>query len=85
VFGNRVLGINYKTTPDVAAEVQRLTEGKGVDAVVNNTGVGAIPDNIRSLRARNGVISMVGFLAGMDADWKPVELMGLMGKLAKIQ
>jgi NADPH:quinone reductase-like Zn-dependent oxidoreductase len=85
VYGSRVLTINYKKTSDIAAEVHRLTNGKGVDVVVNNTGVGSIPTDIASLRARGGTVSIVGFLAGFDAEWKPVELMAVMGKAAQIK
>ena len=34
----RVRGINYKTTRDQGAEVRRLTDGQGVDFVINNAG-----------------------------------------------
>jgi NADPH:quinone reductase-like Zn-dependent oxidoreductase len=77
-----VLTINYKTVPDMAAEVQRLTDGKGVDFVVNNSGPGSIPQDISFLRAHGGMVSLVGFLAGVGGDWKPVDIMRLMQKTA---
>jgi D-arabinose 1-dehydrogenase-like Zn-dependent alcohol dehydrogenase len=30
-------------------------------------------------------VSLIGFLAGFDADWKPVQLMDLMKKSAKLK
>ncbi|KAK5173658.1 uncharacterized protein LTR77_002339 [Saxophila tyrrhenica] len=80
-----VKGINYKTTPDQEAEVKRLTDGKGVDVVVNNTGVGSVITDLKSLRARGGVVSIVGFLAGMSGQWAHSELMTVMSKKAQIK
>ncbi|KAI9172647.1 Zinc-type alcohol dehydrogenase [Paramyrothecium foliicola] len=84
-LGPRVEGINYKKTTDIAAEAQRLTNGRGVDFVVNNSGPGSIPDDIKALRARGGTVSLVGFLAGFDAAWPPAALMALMAKQAKLK
>ncbi|KAL1617214.1 hypothetical protein SLS54_007992 [Diplodia seriata] len=80
-----VEGINYKKHADVAAEVLRLTDGKGVDIVVNNTGMGSFPSDFASLRKRYGTISWVGFLEGFKGDWDPSHLFALMTKSAKIQ
>jgi len=79
------LCINYKTHPDQTSEVQRLTEGKGVDVIVNNAGVASLISDISFLRARGGVVSLVGFLAQDQAAWDPSALMMLMGKQAKIK
>ncbi|KAK4457560.1 hypothetical protein QBC42DRAFT_317761 [Cladorrhinum samala] len=84
-LGSDVRTINYKTVSDQAAEVSRLTDGKGVDFVINNTGPGSIPQDISFLRRRGGVISLVGFLAGLNGDWQPAALMALMAKFAKLQ
>jgi NADPH:quinone reductase-like Zn-dependent oxidoreductase len=70
-LGADVRTINYKTVSDQTAEVMRLTDGKGVDYVVNNTGPASIPEDIGFLRARGGVVSLVGFLAGVNGDWQP--------------
>ncbi|KAF1847015.1 NAD(P)-binding protein [Cucurbitaria berberidis CBS 394.84] len=82
-LGN-VQGINYKTHPDVAAEVLRLTGGKGVDYVVNNAGLASIPSDLQMLR-KNGSVVLVGFLGGFDASFSPSTLMTLMLKAAKLQ
>lgn len=81
----KVRGINYKTHPDQSAEVLRLTDGKGVDFVVNNTGVGSIPTDIGLLRKRGGTVSLVGFLDGFQADWSPDALFLLMSKTAQLR
>lgn len=79
------LGINYKTHPDQTSEIQRLTEGKGVDIVINNAGVASLITDISSLRSRGGVVSLVGFLAEDKATWDPSALMVLMVKQAKLK
>ncbi|KAH6847755.1 hypothetical protein B0I37DRAFT_431554 [Chaetomium sp. MPI-CAGE-AT-0009] len=76
---------NYRTNPDQVAEVQRLTRGKGVDFVVNNNGPPGIPADIDSLVPSYGVISLVGFLAGISADWNPGKLLSLITKTARLQ
>lgn len=80
-----ILGINYKTTPDVVAEVLRITDGKGVDVVVNNTGPASMPADIAMLRARGGIVSLVGFLEGVQASWDPVNIMALMRRSASLK
>lgn len=77
-------GINYKTHTDITAEVLRLTNGKGVNAVINNAGAPSIPSNISSL-ATKGTISLIGFLDQNTPDWKPGSIMGLMMKRGKLQ
>ncbi|KAM0323348.1 hypothetical protein ACHAQA_008941 [Verticillium albo-atrum] len=84
-LGLDVHGINYKTTLSQKEDVLRITDGKGVDVVINNTGPSSIPDEIDFLRQRGGTISLVGFLDGYGRGWEPSALLGLMGKTAKIQ
>lgn len=84
-LGPQVRGINYKTTSDQEAEIRHLTNGEGVDIVVNNTGPASIPSDIGFLRRRGGTVSLVGFLAGQSGAWEPSAIMGLMLKMAKIQ
>lgn len=77
--------INYKTVSDQALEVQRLTDGKGVDIVINNTGPASIPEDLSFLRQRGGLVSLVGFLDGLDGDWKPSTILTLLTKSAKLK
>ena len=83
-ISDKVRGLNYKTD-DQAAKIKEITNGRGVDFVVNNTGVGSLIDEIGYLCPRGGTISLVGFLAGWEADWKPSDLIALMGKGAKLK
>ena len=84
-LGADVRTINYKTISDQASEVKRLTDGKGVDFVVNNTGPASIPEDLSFLRRRGGLISLVGFLAGTNGGWEPSAIMGVMYKTAKLK
>ena len=54
--------INYKTTPDWDREVLRLTNGLGVDQVVEVGGAGTLPRSINATRIE-GLISLIGVLA----------------------
>lgn len=81
----RILGINYKTTHDQVAEVKRLTNGRGVDYVLNNTGIPSVIDDIEMLRERDGTVSLVGALGGFESVWKHSELIKLMTKRAKLK
>jgi len=62
----KVLGahdlINYRTTPDWHKEVLRITEGRGVDRVIEIGGSGTIAQSIGSVRP-GGVIALMGLLA----------------------
>ena len=58
--------INYRNHGDWAAEVLRLTDGKGVDHVVEVGGMGTIEQSIRSTK-QGELISLVGFLASSEA------------------
>ncbi|GKT58077.1 alcohol dehydrogenase [Colletotrichum tofieldiae] len=77
-------GVNYKTHPNIADEVKKLTGGKGVNLIVNTIGDASIPSNVDSL-AEKGVISLVGFLGGLGEKLKEGTLLGLMFKRGTIQ
>lgn len=58
--------INYRRTPEWDAEVMRLTDGAGVDHVIEVGGAGTLPKSIACLRPA-GHIALIGFLAGGGA------------------
>lgn len=72
-------GINYRNA-DLAAEARRLTDGRGVDLVLDSVGT-TLPASIRALAYR-GRISYVGN-AGRDPQ--PVDVSALMGGNQSIQ
>ncbi|PLB49320.1 NAD(P)-binding protein [Aspergillus steynii IBT 23096] len=57
--------INYKKTPDWAAEAIKITGGKGVDHILEIGGLGTIEQSIKAITP-GGVISVIGYLAGSD-------------------
>ncbi len=54
--------INYRQTPEWDREVLRLTEGAGVDHVVEVGGAGTLPKSLNAVRY-GGLISIIGVLA----------------------
>jgi NADPH:quinone reductase-like Zn-dependent oxidoreductase len=57
--------INYKTTPDWAKEVKRLTDGKGADLVLEVGGAGTFQQSLRAVRF-GGQVSLIGVLTGVN-------------------
>ncbi len=66
-------GINYKATPEWDKEVQKLTNGRGVDCVIEIGGAGTLARSFQSL-GYGGKVSLIGFLAG-PGDSNPYPLM----------
>jgi NADPH:quinone reductase-like Zn-dependent oxidoreductase len=56
--------INYAKTPEWHKEVLRITEGRGVDVVLEVGGTGTLPRSLRSVRP-GGQVSLIGVLAGI--------------------
>jgi NADPH:quinone reductase-like Zn-dependent oxidoreductase len=74
--------INYKTTPDWADEVLRLTDGRGADLVCDVGGSGTLEHSVNALR-QGGTACLVGFLTTP----KPVDILMpliLQGKTCKV-
>ncbi|MBT1631555.1 zinc-dependent alcohol dehydrogenase family protein [Curtobacterium flaccumfaciens] len=75
--------INYRTTPDWAAEALRLTEGRGVDLVLDVVGGKGLAASIRATRG-SGMVAVVGFLDDqratldlMDVIWHQTHIQGI--------
>lgn len=62
-----VYGVNYRTKPNWEEEVLRLTDGVGVDLVVENGGASSLVQSVLCTR-RGGTVSQVGYLGGQDAS-----------------
>ena len=71
--------INYKTHPDWAAEVKRITNGQGVDHVVEVSGLGTIQQSLESV-ALGGTVSVLGFLTTVSQEEMPNILMSTILK-----
>ena len=59
-------GINYKSTPDWDKRVLELTDGVGVDHVVEVGGVGTLEKSLQAVRI-GGTVSLIGVLTGGGA------------------
>jgi NADPH:quinone reductase-like Zn-dependent oxidoreductase len=81
--GKEVLTINYRKTPDWAKEALNLTEGKGVDVLINNVGATTMEQSFKALK-RFGTISLVGFLGGAP-EKMPDVTMQILTKSAHVQ
>jgi NADPH:quinone reductase-like Zn-dependent oxidoreductase len=68
------IGINYRTTPDWASEVLRLTEGRGADHIVETAAPGTLPQSYQAV-ADGGEIALVGVLTRPSGDLSPHPLM----------
>ncbi len=72
--------VNYRTSPDWEREVMKLTDGRGVDHVLEVGGSGTLSRSIASV-AVGGRIALIGVLTGAGAAGSPY---GLLGRQASI-
>ena len=72
--------INYRTHPDWETEVARLTDGQGVDHVVEVGGTGTLPRSIASTRP-GGHIGLVGLLA----QGEPIDPLAILGASCSVR
>jgi NADPH:quinone reductase-like Zn-dependent oxidoreductase len=72
--------INYRTHPEWDREVLKLTDGRGVDHVLDVGGAGTLARSIGSV-AVGGKVGMIGVLTGVGTAGSPY---GLLGKQASL-
>jgi NADPH:quinone reductase-like Zn-dependent oxidoreductase len=64
--------VNYSSTPEWDKAVRELTEGRGVDHVIEVGGAGTLGRSMRAVRT-GGTISLIGVLAGgSEANVTPI-------------
>ncbi|WP_165247806.1 zinc-dependent alcohol dehydrogenase family protein [Paludisphaera soli] len=69
--------VNYKTEPDWEKPVRDLTDGRGVDLVVEVGGSGTLPKSVRAVRT-GGTIALIGVLTGAGQfDPTPILMRGI--------
>lgn len=73
--------INYRATPEWGRRVLELTDGRGVDHVIEIGGPGTLPQSIRAVRI-GGHIALIGVLTGRAGE-VPTAL--LMARQARLQ
>lgn len=73
-----VAGINYRQEPGWAKQVKELTDGRGVDVVVEVGGAETLPQSILAVRP-GGQISLIGNLGGVvvELNLVPVFMRGV--------
>lgn len=73
-----VATLNYRREPEWARAVKEITEGRGVDLVVEVGGAETLPQSVRSVRP-GGQISLIGNLSGgvLDFNLIPVFMRGV--------
>ncbi|KAF2023655.1 alcohol dehydrogenase [Setomelanomma holmii] len=76
-FGDEIVGVNYKSLPEWHEEVLRLTDGAGVDCVVEVGGTASIVRSLKCTR-RGGFVSVVGYLSKDDGLEEMKELLPLL-------
>ena len=59
--------VNYRSTPEWGKRALELTDGRGVDVVVEIGGAGTLPQSIAAVRI-GGHISLIGVLAGFAGE-----------------
>lgn len=62
-----VAGVNYRTHPDWETKVLELTEGKGVDLLLDVAGGKGVNQSIAATKAA-GKIAQIGFLTGQTTE-----------------
>jgi len=62
--------INYKETPEWGSEVRKITDGAGVDHVIEVAGPKSMAQSLKSVKME-GVITIIGFVGGLKADNEP--------------
>ncbi|MGE5565588.1 MAG: zinc-dependent alcohol dehydrogenase family protein [Parcubacteria group bacterium] len=72
--------INYKAEPNWGQAARKLTDGRGVDHIVEVGGSGTMPESITAARV-GGHISVIGVLAGVAG---PIPTVLIMGKNLRV-
>ena len=67
-------GINYRTTQEWGKKVLELTDGVGVDQVVEVAGAGTLVHSMEAARV-GGFIGLIGILAGTDGEVNPIPVL----------
>ena len=66
--------INYKQTPDWEKEARKLTDGVGVDYVIDIGGSDTVPRALAAVRT-GGVVSLIGVLSGVHPSVSPGQIL----------
>ena len=73
--------INYKTHPEWATEVLRITDGRGVDHTIEVGGPATLAQSIQATRV-GGHIALIGILTGIQGE---ISTLALLAKQQRLQ
>lgn len=73
--------INYRKTPDWDKEVMKLTDGRGVDIVVETGGAKTLERSVRSIRF-GGFVALIGLIFAGFGQIDPVAVDAALNTLA---
>lgn len=73
--------VNYRKNPDWEKEVLRLTDGEGVDVVLETAGSGTLDRSVAAVRS-NGHISLLGVLTGVN---EPLNIRPIITRNIRVQ
>jgi NADPH:quinone reductase-like Zn-dependent oxidoreductase len=76
--------IDSQWTKEWTAEVSKLTEGRGVDHIVDVSGPHTFAQSVEVLRV-GGQINVVGYLAGMQGEMNPLQLLARQATVRGLQ
>jgi NADPH:quinone reductase-like Zn-dependent oxidoreductase len=66
-------GINYRRTPEWSKAVRDLTEGRGVDHIIEVGGPASFAQSLEAAGIR-GQINIIGYLGGSDGTANPLDI-----------
>lgn len=72
--------LNYRAEPEWGTRVKALTDGRGVDQVIEVGGPGTLPQSIEAVRI-GGHISLIGVLTGRGGEIPTAKLMAKQARL----
>nr|WP_163502669.1 NAD(P)-dependent alcohol dehydrogenase [Halomonas socia] len=72
--------INYKSEPEWGKKVKALTDGRGVDHVIEVGGPGTLPQSIDAV-CIGGHIALIGILTGRGGEVPTIKLMAKQARL----
>lgn len=75
--------VNYRSFPDWDRQILELTDGKGVDKVVEIAGDATIVKSLASTRI-GGEIGLVGFVSGFGGGLPPIDILTRLVTIAGI-
>ncbi len=67
-------GVNYRTHPDWEKEILKLTDGRGVDCVIENGGIATLQRSFECV-GWAGKVCLIGVLGGREGSANPHDLM----------